>query len=121
MKRVCSILLFLFITSTTCLNSCSKKPSSTPIVDDQDTTILPPCVKNNTGILRIISSNKYRFMIYLNNSSFGIQNPETTTDWLIQTGEYDIKVEQMEGFILYPIVYTNHYVIHQCDTVQISY
>ena len=113
--------MILFLAAMGMLEACHKKPSSTPTVDDQDTTNLPPCVKNNTGILRIKSSNKYRFMIYLNNNTFGIQNPKTNTDWLIPTGEYDIKVEQMEGYILYPIVYKNHYVILQCDTITISY
>lgn len=60
-------------------------------------------------------------MIYLNNNTFGIQNPKTTTDWVIPTGEYDIKVEQMEGYVLNPMVFTKHYVVLQCDTFQISY
>ncbi len=101
--------------------SCSKQQVSTVQIDTKDTTTKQPCEINNTAVLRINSTNKYRFEITLNNQYLGLQAGKTSTDWIIPSGIYLIKIEQYEGYILNPIIISNSYVANQCDTILISY
>ena len=103
------------------LFSCGKKSNQTTVPPDQDTTQQEPCAKNNTGTVRIISQQPWKFEITLNSQPFGIQPAQTTIHWTIPCGVYTIRLEQMEGYIMNPIVISNQYTIQQCDTVQISY
>lgn len=102
--------------------SCKKKPSSTSQqVNTIDTTNKLACELHNTAVLRINSQNKNRFEITLNNQYLGLQNGNTSTDWIISSGIYLIKLEQYEGYILNPIIISNSYTANQCDTIIISY
>jgi hypothetical protein len=101
--------------------SCSKKANNDNVVDTIDTTFKPLCERNNTGHLTIVSHNKYKFAVYLNNNIISIQQPYETSERDIPYGAYTLKIEQNEGFILYPITINRTFNMYQCDSIFVSY
>lgn len=70
----------------------------------QEQESLPPCQKNNTGILTIVNSSSNPYNIYINGNFVYTINGKGADQIEVNIGTVNVKAEQKSGYMFYPTV-----------------
>ncbi|HIS34870.1 MAG TPA: hypothetical protein IAA79_08095 [Candidatus Avirikenella pullistercoris] len=82
---------------------------------------VPYCEKNNAFFLFIKNNESDNYNIYINKSFISKIGKNETQSFALSAGKgFEIRLEQIDGYIFYPTVYNEYVSGEKCETINIT-
>lgn len=106
MKRT---LFICMVAMAAMFAGCSKEQ-----LKDQD-DLIPACEQNNTGTLMLQSLQSDHYELFIDGVSRGSIAPGATATIDLSVGYHALRTEQINGWLVYPTIFTGSVVVGQCQ------
>ena len=83
--------------------------------------LLAGCTKNDTGTVRFSNSSSNPYELFINGESKGEFAGGSWRNFDLDAGTYNLKAEQISGFILFPTVKNGEIVVSGGDFLEWSF